>query len=103
PTSNYIAPEQAVTLTPYGQRHAMWTRELFDGIGFTSLGKAIIAQVEADELDWVEKWQLFNSTRDQLKKTDMALELRELVRKALLEDPFLQGEEKKRRERALGH
>jgi hypothetical protein len=102
PTRSYVPPEQAVTLTHNGQRHAAWSREFFEGIGYASLGKSIVAQVDADNLDWSEKRQLFATTRDKLKQTNVAQALREKVDTALRQDDWLRGEEKRRRMRALG-
>jgi hypothetical protein len=102
PTRSYVSPDQAVTLTHNGQRHAAWSRDFFEQSGYTSLSKAIVAQVDADDLDWVEKRDLFATTRDRLKQTDMAQTLRTKVKDALREDPWLKDEEKRRRTRALG-
>ena len=102
PARSYVPPEQAITLTHNGQRHAAWPREFFEGIGYASLGKAIVAQVDADDLSWREKRQLFATTRDKLKQTDIARALREEVESAIRQDEWLRTEEKKRRTMSLG-
>jgi hypothetical protein len=103
PARNYVMPEQAITLSHNGQRHAIWGRELFETIGYSALGKSIVALVDADALDWTEKRRLFATTRDQLRRTDIAQALRKEVDNALRQDDYLRGEEKRRRERALSH
>ncbi len=103
PARNYVPREQAITLTHNGQRHAAWSRQQFEDWGFTSLAKGLVVQVEADNLDWTEKRRLFATTRDQLRRTEIAQDLRVEVKKALQQDPYLRREEQRRRQRALGH
>lgn len=102
PTRSYVTPEQAVTITHFGQRHESYPGGVFEKLGLVTLGKFLIAQIDCDELEWREKRQIFSTTRDRLKSTDLAQELRGLLERALKSDESLRREESQRKEKALG-
>jgi hypothetical protein len=102
PFSTYVLPEQAVTVTHNGQRQGSWRRELFNQLGLISLAKFLIVQVDCDNLSWRAKKELFTATRDRLKDSDLAQQLRDLVATALQSDRSLSDLDRRRKQNALG-
>ena len=102
PTRSYVMPEQAVTITHNGQRHMSYPRAVFERLGFMTLSRSMLVQVETDGLDWPEKRELFSTTRDRLKESAVTDELRNQLDAALRQDEALRDEERRRKERALG-
>ena len=80
PTRSYVMPEQAVTITHNGQRHMSYPRAVFERLGFMTLSRSMLVQVETDGLDWHEKRELFSTTRDRLKESAVTDELRNRAR-----------------------
>lgn len=101
PTLTYVTPEQAVTVTHYGQRQGSFRRELFEKLGLMTLAKFLIVQVDCDALSWRAKRELFSSTRDRLKDSPLARTLREAVAEALQSDTVLRELDRRRKEAAL--
>lgn len=101
PTSTYVAPEQAVTVTHNGQRQGSFRRELFERLELMTLAKFLIVQVDCDGLSWRAKRELFSTTRDRLKDSPLARTLREKLAEALQSDSELRELDRARKEAAL--
>lgn len=101
PTHTYVPPEQAVTVTHNGQRQGSYSRDLFEKLGLLSLSRFLIVHVDCDGLSWRDKKTLFSSTRDRLKDSPLAQQLRDEVEKALRSDERLKLLDRERKEAAL--
>lgn len=101
PTHTYVPPEQAVTVTHNGQRQGGYARELFERLGLLSLSRFLIVHVDCDGLSWRDKKTLFSSTRDRLKESPIAQQLRDEVEKALRSDERLRELDRERKQAAL--
>lgn len=101
PTETYVTADQAVTITHNGQRQGTWRRELFAQLGLLTLSKFMIVQVDCDRLSWKAKRELFATTRDRLKDSPLARQLREKVAEALASDTQLRGLDRRRKDMAL--
>jgi hypothetical protein len=98
---NYIPREQAVTITRNGQRQGSIRREIFNKIGLISIGKMLIAQVDCDGLSKHAKKELFSTTRDRTKLSDVYDRLQQAVSQAIASDEVLRALDRERKAKAL--
>lgn len=94
----YVTRKDAVFLTLNGQRHGVETTTfLRDRVGLPYAHDYVIVQVDCDSLTNLAKKQIFSSTRDRLKETELKHVVMQEVAEHLGKDRNLLAFEKRRK------
>jgi hypothetical protein len=103
PAASYVKADSAVSLTLFGQRQDQesrtWVKEN-SGLSFIHKNNWII-QIEADGLTQLAKSQLFASTRERARKTEIRQAIYEELAQRLRDDSELKRLNNIEKERVL--
>jgi hypothetical protein len=102
PISSYVDTFEPVAYTFFGQTHGTDDRRFtVERLQLPYLAKYLIVQVELEHLNAQARREVFSTTRDRLKETELYFALREHVCQALAEDETLVRINDERKERIL--
>jgi hypothetical protein len=102
PAASYVKAEAAVSLTLFGQRQDQESRTwIKENSGLSFIHKNMVIQIEADGLTQLAKSQLFASTRERARKTEIRQTIYEELAQRLRDDSELKRLNNIEKERVL--
>jgi hypothetical protein len=102
PTASYVEASNAISLTLNGQRQDFEARSWINNKAkLPFIYRHIIVQIEADGLSRQAKKELFASTRERARQSDVRTEIYDTLAEVLREDEELQRLNEEERERLL--
>jgi len=102
PAASYVKADSAVSLTLFGQRQDQESRTwVKENSGLSFIHKNMIIQIEADGLTQLAKSQLFASTRERARKTEIRQTIYEELAQRLRDDSELKRLNNIEKERVL--
>ena len=102
PAASYVKADSAVSLTLFGQRQDQESRTwIKENSGLSFIHKNMIIQIEADGLTQLAKSQLFASTRERARKTEIRQTIYDELAQRLKDDGELKRLNNIEKERVL--
>jgi len=102
PAASYVKAESAVSLTLFGQRQDQESRTwIKENSGLSFIHKNMVIQIEADGLTQLAKSQLFASTRERARKTEIRQTIYDELAQRLRDDSELKRLNNIEKERVL--
>jgi hypothetical protein len=102
PAASYVKADSAVSLTLFGQRQDQESRTwIKENSGLSFIHKNMIVQIEADGLTQLAKSQLFASTRERARKTEIRQTIYDELAQRLKDDSELKRLNNIEKERVL--
>jgi hypothetical protein len=102
PAASYVKAESAVSLTLFGQRQDQESRTwIKENSGLSFIHKNMVIQIEADGLTQLAKSQLFASTRERARKTEIRQTIYDELAQRLRDDNELKRLNNIEKERVL--
>jgi len=102
PAASYVKAESAVSLTLFGQRQDQESRTwIKENSGLSFIHKNMVIQIEADGLTQLAKSQLFSSTRERARKTEIRQTIYDELAQRLRDDSELKRLNNIEKERVL--
>lgn len=102
PAASYVKADSAVSLTLFGQRQDQESRTwIKENSGLSFIHKNMIIQIEADGLTQLAKSQLFASTRERARKTEIRQSIYDELAQRLRDDSELKRLNNIEKERVL--